>query len=224
MRRPVLASALCGLALLVAACSSGSSGISGKSPTQILTAVKQALGSASSVKITGHVQSNGMTGSFSLTTFSNGDFAGTINQGTGAVKLIRIGNTDYLNSSESFYMAEGAPEADAQQLAGKWVYGTNSQVGLGDDFTLKSLSSQITKPEHKVTKGVTGTVNGQSAQSLHSSGGTLWVALTGTAYPLEEIKTGSGGGVVYFTGWNEGTKPTAPAGAESLSSMESPSS
>jgi hypothetical protein len=221
MKRPVLASALCVLALVAAACSSGSSGISGESPTQILAAVKQALGSASSVKVTGRIQQSGMVGAFAITTFSKGDFEGTVNQGTGAVKLIRIGNTDYLNATKSFYVADGAPAAAAQLLAGKWVYGTNAQVGLGSDFTLKTLSSQITNPPGKVTKGVTGTVNGQSAQALHSSSGTLWVALTGPAYPLEEVKTGTGGGVVYFTNWNLGTPPTAPAGAQSLSAMES---
>lgn len=221
MKRPVLASALCALAVLAAACSSGSSSISGKSPKQILTAVKEALGSASSVKITGRVQQSGMVGAFNITTFSNGDFAGTINQGTGAVKVIRVGNTDYLNASKSFYLGDGAPANAAQVLAGKWVYGTNTQVGLGSDFTLKSLSSELTKPQGKVTKGVTGTVNGQSAQSLHSSDGTLWVALTGPAYPLEEVKAGNGGGVLYLTGWNQGTRPKAPAGAKSLSSMES---
>lgn len=221
MKRPVLASALCILALATAACSSASSGISGKSPSQILTALKQALGSASSVKITGHVQQNGTVGTFDLTTFSKGDFEGTINEGTGTIKLIRIANTDYLNASKSFYVADGAPPSAAQRLDGKWVYGTNAQVGLGSDFTLKSLSSQITKPQGKVSKGATGTVNGQSAQSLHSSQGTLWVATTGPTYPLEEIKTGSGGGVVYFTDWNQGTPPKAPAGAQSLTSLES---
>jgi hypothetical protein len=221
MKRPVLASALCALALLAAACSSGNSGISGKSPAQILTAVKQALASASSVKITGRVQQNGSVGAFDITTFSNGDFAGTINQGSGAVKVTRIANTDYLNASKSFWLAEGAPASAAQVLDGKWVYGTNTQVGLGSDFTLKSLSSQLTTPHSKVTKGVTGKVNGQSAQSLHTSQGTLWVALTGPAYPLEEIKTGSSGGVLYLTEWNQGTPPKAPAGAKSLTSMES---
>lgn len=221
MKRPVLASALCALALLAAACSGGSSGISGESPAQILKAVKQALGSASSVKITGHVQQSGMVGTFNITTFSNGDFQGTINQGSGGVKVIRIATTDYLNASKSFWLAEGAPASAAQVLAGTWVYGSNTQVGLGNDFTLKSLSAQLTTPVSKVTKGVTGTVSGQSAQSLHSSEGTLWVALSGPAYPLEEIKAGSGGGVLYLTGWNQGTPPKAPAGAKSLTSMES---
>ena len=129
MKRPVLASALCVLALVAAACSSGSSGISGESPTQILAAVKQALGSASSVKVTGRIQQSGMVGAFAITTFSKGDFEGTVNQGTGAVKLIRIGNTDYLNATKSFYVADGVPAAAAQLLAGKWVYGTNVKWG-----------------------------------------------------------------------------------------------
>jgi hypothetical protein len=221
MKRPVLASALCAVALLAAACSSGNSGISGKSPTQILSAVKQTLKSATSVKITGRIQQNGMVGTFAITTFSNGDFDGTVTQGTGPIKLIRIGDIDYLNAPKSFYVADGAPATAAEALNGKWVYGTDTQLGLGSDFNLKSLSSQISNPQGRVTKGATGTVNGQSAQALHSSSGTLWVALTGPTYPLQETKSGTTGGVVYFTGWNQGTPPTAPAGAKSLSAMES---
>jgi hypothetical protein len=221
MRRSVLVAALCALAVFGAACGAGGSGVSGESPAQILSSARQAFTSAHSVKITGHTEQNGMTGTFNITTFSNGDFEGTINAGTGTLKLVRIGNTDYLNSTKQYFAAEGAPAATAQALAGKWVYGPNSQLGLGSDFTLTSLSTQITKPPGKVTKGVTGTVNGQAAQSLHSSQGTLWVATSGPAYVLEELKTGSGGGVIYFTGWNEGTRPKAPAGAESLTTVES---
>jgi hypothetical protein len=221
MRRLTWLSALCGVALIAAACSSGSS-ISGQSPAQIISAVKQALASASSVRITGTIEQSGMQGSFDLTTFSNGDLQGTITESGESVKLVSVGKKDYLYASKSFWSTEGAPAQTAQTLANKWVYGTQSQVGLGDSFSLPTLSSQITKPQGKVTKGATGSISGQAAQSLHSTQGTLWVALNGTTYPIELTKTGSGSsGVIHFSAWNSGTTPTAPAGAESLDSLAS---
>jgi hypothetical protein len=223
MKRFACSGVLCVVAITAAACSSssGSNGVAGQSSTQIISAVKQALSSASSVRVTGNIRQGSMQATFDLTTFSTGDFNGTINQGGASVKLVRIGTTDYLNASQSFWANQGAPAQTAQMLGGKWVYGTDKQIGLGNSFTLSSLSSQITTPKGTVTKGTTGTIDGQSALSLHSSQGTLWVATTGTTYPLELAKTGSNGGVVKFTAWNQGSSPSAPAGALSLNSLAS---
>lgn len=220
MKRLAWPSALLGVALVAAACSSsGSNGLSGDSPTQVLNAVKHALASATSATITGKIESSGKQATFNLTTFSNGDFQGTISENGATVKLVRIGNTDYLNASQSFYESEGASAQAAGAIAGKWVYGADSQIGVGNSFTLSSLAEQITKPSGTVTKGSTGTIDGQPTLALHSPQGTLWVATSGTAYPIEEIKTGSNGGVVQFTAWNQGTTPVAPSGARSLSSI-----
>ena len=220
MRRLAWSTALCGVALIAAACSSsGSNGLSGDSPTQVLSAVKQALGSVSSATIVGNIRDSGKQATFNLTTFSKGDFEGTINESGETIKLVRIGNTDYIQGSKSFYESEGAPASAAASIAGKWVYGTDSEVGLGNTFALSSLAAQITKPSGTVTKGATGTIDGQAALALHSSEGTLWVATSGTPYPLEEIKTGSDGGVIHFSAWNQGTTPVAPSGAKPLSSV-----
>jgi hypothetical protein len=223
MKRFACSGVLCAVAISAAACSSssGSNGTSGQSATQIISAVKQSLSSASSVRITGNIQQGSKQATFDLTTFSGGDFDGTISFSGSSVKLVRIGKTDYLNATKSFYTNQGAPAAAAQTLAGKWVYGPDSQIGLGNSFTLSSLTTQITKPQGTVTKGTTGTIDGQSAVSLRSQQGTLWVATSGTAYPIELAKSGSNGGVVKFTAWNQGSTPTAPAGAQSLNSLAS---
>jgi hypothetical protein len=223
-RRAAWSTVLVGLALSAAACSSGGSNagsgdVASQTPDQIISAAKGALSSASSVRLTGHVDQGSSTGTFDLTTFRNGNFAGHIAINGYTVRLVRIGDTDYLNAPAAFYESQGTPAAAAQSLGGKWVDGTDSQVGFGNDFTLQSLSSEITKPTPPVTKGATGTVNGQSAVPLHSPKGTLWVAASGTPYPVELVKTGSTGGVVQFSAWNQGSPPTAPSGAVSLNSL-----
>ncbi len=221
-RRRAWTGALAALALSAGACSSGgSSDLASQSPTQILNAVKQAFSSASSVRVTGRVNQGSQSGSVDLTTFSNSDFSGTISYGGNTVQVVRIGNNDYLKASAGFYQAQGSPASEASLLGGKWVYGTNQQVGLGNDFTLSGLASQVTKPKPPVTKGATGTVDGQAAVALHSPDGTLWVATSGTAYPIEISQSGSSGGDIHFSAWNQGTAPTAPAGAINLNSVGS---
>jgi len=221
MRRLALAGALCcGLSVVAAACSS-SGGLASESPSQILSAVHQAVVSASSVRITGYATEGGKLTTADFTAYSNGNFTGTIGHNGATAQVVGIGGTVYLNASKSFYTEQRASAAAASLLGGKWVYGSNSQIGLGTTFTLSSLASQIAKSKGAVTKGTTGTVQGQAAVSLHNSEGTLWVATSGPAYPLEEVQTANGSGTVHFVAWNQGSPPTAPAGAQSLSSLES---
>src|ERR1700733_2305654 len=133
MKRVAWSGALCAVAVVAAACGSGSSALTGDSAPQVLSAVKQALSSATSATITGTIRGGaGKSASFHLTTFSNGDFTGTIVENGASIKLVRIGNTDYLNATKNFCVSEGAPAQAAASISNKWVYGADSQVGLGN--------------------------------------------------------------------------------------------
>ncbi len=231
--RLACAGALLAAAVAVAACGGGSSSdnsgggtgttdLASASPSQILSAVKRSLASATSVRINGRVNQGSKVATFDLTTFANGSYAGTVTMNGSTVRLVRIGTTDYLEAPKSFYESQGASAAVAQLLDGKWVYGPDSQVGIGNDFTLSSLSSQITKPNGPVTKGATATVDGVTALALHSRQGTLWVATSGSNHPVKLEKSGATGGVVHFSAWNRGAVPSAPAGAVSLNSLSAP--
>jgi hypothetical protein len=205
---------------MAAACSSGpaSNGISSESATKIVDSVANAIGSAKSVDISGNIVQSGATMSFGIDTFSNGSFTGSITQDGMTIKLVKIGGTDYINAPAAYYEKQGGgSSAIASELGGKWIDGPDSQFGLGDSFELSALKADIKQPSGKVTKGKTGTVEGQSAQSLNSSGnGTIWVATTGPAYPIELTKQGQ---KINFGDWNEGSPPTAPAGAKALSTL-----
>ncbi|MBV8462083.1 MAG: hypothetical protein JO368_02220 [Acidimicrobiales bacterium] len=219
-----LATGLCGLALVLTACNggngSGSEGdLASQSPSQIITSARQALSSAQSVRVTGHISQGSMTATLDITSFANGDYAGTFAVNGDSAQLKRIGGTDYLNASTSFYQSQGTSSATAQALGGRWVSGTDTQIGLGSDFSLRSLASQFTAPTGRVTKGPTGTVNGQTAVPLHSSSGTLWIATRHPNYPIQIVETGRTPGVVHFSDWNEGAAPTPPPGAVPVDSL-----
>src|ERR1019366_5618938 len=59
------------------------------------------------------------------------------------------------------------------------------------------------------------TVNGQKAVGVpdKAKGGTLYVASTGAAYPLEIAKSGPSGGSIVFDRWNKPGTLIAPAAA-----------
>lgn len=66
----------------------------------------------------------------------------------------------------------------------------------------------------ELTKGTTKTIDGIEAIGLDSSkGGTLFIATTGSAYPLELSKPGADGGTVSFTDWNASVDVSEPSDA-----------
>ncbi|MFZ0666598.1 MAG: hypothetical protein WAM97_12665 [Acidimicrobiales bacterium] len=221
MKRLASIGVLLAAALGLAACSSGSSsnGIPNESATQIVNSVGNALGSAKSVAISGNATQSGTAVTFTISTFSNGSFTGNISDNGTSFKLIKIGSTDYLNATAAYYEKQGVPASAAGEVGGKWIYAPDSQFGFGNSFVLSELEKSVKSPTGKVTKGASGTIGGQPAQAVVSSQGTLWVATTGPAFPLELTKNGSSSEKITFSDWNEGTPPVAPSGAIALSSL-----
>ncbi len=221
MKRTVGLGLALAAALAAAGCSSSGNGIANESVSQIQTSVEQAVGAAASVQISGTALQSGKKISFQIATFSSGDFSGTIEQSGDSLQLKKIGSTDYLKGTVGYYESTGAPASTATLLGGNWVFGPDSQFGFGSSFTLSSLVNNIKNPGGTLSKGSSSTIDGQAAFGVNSSkGGVLWVATSGTAYPIQLDDSSSSGGTINFAGWNQGTPPVAPAGARSLSSFE----
>jgi hypothetical protein len=221
-------------ALTVAGCSSTNSstnrstssttsppnGIPSESASQILNSVEQAVSSATSVQVNGTTEQGGKPVTFQVVTFATGDFSGGLDQGGNSVKLVKVGSTDYLNAGPAYFRAVGVSAPVAGLLGGIWVSGPDSQLGFGSSFTIASVEANIRTPKGTITKGSASTVDGQSAFSVVSSkGGVLWVATIGKAYPIELDNSGTNGGTVTFSKWNQGTPPVAPPGAKPISSF-----
>src|SRR5579872_6381875 len=197
---------------LLAGCSSSSgpssnsgtsNGIASQSASQIESAQLNAIKSARSVTINGTVSSGSK--SFQInngTFFSNGDVDATIVINGASFRLIKIGSTDYINASASYWTANGLPAAEVGKVAGVWVSIPDSTAHLGQDFSLSALATKSASNLGTLTKGSTSTVNGQSVISITSSTkGTLYVATTGTPYPVKTLPSGSGEGELTFSNW-----------------------
>jgi hypothetical protein len=166
----------------------------------------------------GTIIQTGKTIKVDMTLYSNGDVDGTFDESGPTVSIIKIGPTDYIKTTSSFYESKGTSAQIAGLMGGKWIEIPDSSVGLGSTFSVVSLANSITKNHKTVSPGKTSTVNGQPVVSIVASdGGVLYVATTGTAYPVEVTKGSSG--TISFTQWNQAKLPTAPAGARTPASF-----
>jgi hypothetical protein len=206
------------LSLGGAACgSSNGNGVASQSPDQAVQTALAAFRSAKSVTVSGDIGTGSTSTTIDGVIFDNGDFNGTIGVNGTSAKLIKIGDTDYLEGAEGFWQGNGMTSTQAAEVANKWIEIPDSQMGLGNTLSIPTLASQFTN-HGTLSAGTTGTVEGQAAVSIVSSkGGTLWIATTGTAYPLE-LQTQKQG-AIYFSDYNASTVPTAPAGAVPESSL-----
>jgi|GEM_PF-2957132 hypothetical protein len=114
------------------------------------------------------------------------------------------------------------PATLAKSIAPEWISFPNSgSNGFGTSFEIGSLAASL-----KATTGwsIVGhkKVDGHAAVGVKGSDGeVLWIAASGTPYPILDSKKGSGGGTVTFGGWNSFKLPKAPKKAIALSSLRS---
>lgn len=152
--------------------------------------------------------------------------------GTGYVK----GNTAGLVQILGLGAALGA------KYGGKWLSFPTSDAnlaGLVNGLQAKDVPTEL-KITAPLTFGTTKSVNGQSATAIKGTVGAsattqvpvvLYVASSGTPYPLEEVtnpsKSAGKKGIyatVIFTQWGEKTHEKAPAHSTSLLSLAAPTS
>ncbi|HEY1833877.1 MAG TPA: hypothetical protein VGG08_05525 [Solirubrobacteraceae bacterium] len=222
----VLPGAIVGL--LIAGCggsSSSGNGIGAKSPTEILQATKSASAAAKSVHIAGSIVSGGKPISLNMQLVAGQGGKGTIAQEGFSIDLVQVGGNVYIDGSDAFYKHVAGATA-AQLLDGKWLKAPADSGELASLAELTNLSKLIDSAlasHGKLSKGKEETVSGQKAIGLKDTtkGGTLYVASTGSPYPVEILKGGSEGGTVTFSDWNKPVTLKAPAGAISISELQS---
>jgi hypothetical protein len=213
--------------LLIAGCggsSSSGNGISAKSPAEILQATKNASAAAKSVHIAGSIVSGGKPISLNMELVAGQGGKGTIAQEGFSIDLIQVDNTVYIDGSDAFYK-HVAGDAAAKLLDGKWLKAPADSGELASLAELTNLSKLIDSAlasHGTLSKGKEETVSGQKVVGLKDTtkGGTLYVASTGTPYPIEILKNGSEGGKVTFTDWDKPVTLKAPAGAISISELQ----
>lgn len=233
MRYPRLTSTTVALLLtaaLLAGCGGGGSssssvgnGLSVKSATAIFEASKAAASGATSVHISGSIISGGKPIGLDMELLAGKGGKGKISQEGFSIKLVQVGGSVYINGSNAFYRHVAGPTA-AQLLQGKWLKAPADSGELASLASLTDFGKLITSAlAHKgaLSKGASTTVEGQQVIALNdSNSGTLYVAASGSPYPLEIAKKGKESGKVVFNHWDRSVTLKAPAGAIDISKLQ----
>jgi hypothetical protein len=221
------APALGALALAIAGCGSSSpsgNGLASKSPDAIVAAAKEAATHAATVHISGSTVSGNRPISLNMELVAGKGAKGHLTVGGLGIDIVEVEHAFYLNGSPAFYRSV-AGAAAAQLLQGKWL---KAPANSGEFASLAQLTNLTTllgsslSSHGTLAKGAETTIGGQRAIPIHDTtrGGTLYVAATGTPYPLEISKSGSEAGTVTFGEWNKPVTLTPPAGAINITQLQ----
>jgi hypothetical protein len=218
-------------ALLVAgpisACGSSSpssNGVASKSPGAIISAADTAITGVKSVRVSGSIVSGGSRITLDLSLAAGKGGRGQMSENGLGFQMVVLDQTVYIDGSPAFWRHFGGAAA-AQLFQGKWLKapanGSFASVALLTN--VHELFTQLLSSHGTLAKGATTTVDGQKVVAIKDTtkNATLYVATTGKPYPVEIVKTGSGGGRVLFDRFNQSVSVTAPANAIDLSKLQS---
>ena len=232
-RSPALLVALVLALLALAGCgdssssstSSAANGIAAKSPDQILAAAKTAADGAATVHVVGSIVSEKKPISLNMELVAGKGAKGHLSVDGLGIDVIQVEKAFYLKGSAAFYKQIGG-DAAAQLLQGKWLKAPTTSgefAQLAELTNLGKLLDSTLEAHGTLTHAGSATIGGQPAVGITDSArqGTLFVAATGTPYPLQIRKSGSGAGQVTFDRWNEPVTLTAPTNAINLNQLQS---
>jgi hypothetical protein len=213
--------ALLPLALAAAGCGGGtkSNGEATKTALQVVKDAEKAALSASAVHISGHVVDNGTALKLDLHLAANKG-RGSMSERGLTFDVIRIGDKIYLRGSDAFWR-KFAGATLALLLHGKWVVSSATQgqlAGLAPLTDENQLFKSALDSHGTLKNQGETTYQGIKAVAIKdmTQGGTLYVAATGTPYPIA-LEGGKNQGSISFDSWNEVVAFKAPKGALDLS-------
>lgn len=204
MRRSVRWAATAATALfLLGACGSSTNGVEDLSATQILDKTKAAVADATTVHLSGSIDTGSSTIDVDLTLTADGEAGGTIANGDQVITLLAVGGTTWYSANAAFWSGKVGP-AKVAKVADKYIKlpkGDSSfdQFTDWDGFWKGALSAEGT-----VKKGDVTEFDGkQTIQLIDSKDqGILFVSLEGEPLPLG-VKSGTDKGTMTLSDWNE---------------------
>jgi hypothetical protein len=207
----------------VAGCGGGSSsnGEAKKTAGQVIADAKKAALGATIVHVTGRGTDNGAALKIDLW-IGNGKGKGHLQENGVAFDVVRVGDTTYIRGGSTF-VKKFAGAGAATLLHDRWLKApaTTGQLAPLASLTDKQQFFNGVLGQHgKVeNKGETD-YKGQRAVEIRDTtqGGSLFVAATGTPYPVA-LAGGTQQGDILFSDWNGSETIVAPKGAVDLSSL-----
>ena len=214
-------------AVLVAGCGSSSkaakaNGMASKPADQVFAAAKAAATSASSAHVAGKLDSNGTAITLDLSMARDKGAKGSVSVNGLGFDLVKIGDTAYIKGSDAFYQHFAGP-AVAQLIHGKWIKAPTTSKQFRSFASLASVSgifTEIGAHHGKLVNDGKTTYQGQQVVAIRdvSDGSKLYVAATGTPYPVAIVggrKNQSG--TITFSDWNQPVSLSPPSGALDVS-------
>lgn len=168
-------------------------GVAALGAQQILGRAKSALKSAGAVRIKGTAGSGADRFDIDMR-YTATSAHGTVAAAGQPIEMRRIGNTVYVKGSRQFW-TDRVPPAAVELLTGKWLKSPLTDqrfAGLAELTDLSKAADGILEPDGAITKGEKKAVAGTPAIALVSTGkegGKLYIATTGTPYPLLIVPT-----------------------------------
>jgi hypothetical protein len=215
------------LALLVilalAGCGGGSStnGEAKKTAEQVVADAQSAATNASLVHVTGQGTDNGAPLKIDLW-IGNAKGKGHLEESGLGFDVVRLGDVVYIKGSDAF-LKKFAGAGAALLLHDKWLKGsatTGQLASLASLTDTEQFFKGILGQHGKIENRGENDYNGQKAVEIRDTtqGGSLFVAATGTPYPLA-LKGGKQQGDISFSEWGGSETIEAPKGAVDLASL-----
>ena len=213
--------------VLLAGCGSSaakSNGEAQKTAKQVAADALDAAVSASAVHVAGAIVSSGTNLTLDLRIVKNKGGTGTMSEQGLKFQLIRVGGKAYIKGSDAFYK-KFAGAGVAALLHDKWLEGSATTGNLASLTSLTDIARLFNGAlgSHGTLKndGET-TYKGQKVVAIEDTakGGTLYVAATGTPYPVAIVSPNNGKtGSITFDEWNKSVGISAPKGAIDIGSL-----
>ncbi len=168
----------------------------------------------------GHGPSGSTELSAALHLFNNGSFTGTIDDGGTTLDVVGIAAEMYVQAPAAFWLKGGLSSSVANELSGRYAELPMSASGNLDSYNYAKVAAQLADASGQISNDGSKSVDGRPTIQLALRNGSVtayvYVAATGTPYPVEIVNLGGNGGTLMLEQWNQGSAPTAPANAVAL--------
>jgi hypothetical protein len=202
--------------------SSSSNGEAGKSAAAVFTDAQHAAVAASGVHVAGAINDGGHPLSLDLV-LAKGKAKGSMSESGLGFRIVRVGNAVYIKGTDAF-LKQFAGGAAAQLLHDKWLKGSVASgrlASLAPLTDIKKLFNGAFGTHGKLANDGETDFQGQKVVAIKDTkdGSVVYVAATGTPYPLGAMQGGGSGSTIKFDHWNDSAPVSAPKGAVDVSSV-----
>lgn len=191
-----------------------------KSAAEAQQEAAAALKDAASVHMTSTGTSDGQPAKMDMK-IQGTSSQGTLTIGEDSVEITKIGDDVYVKGTRASLARIGAPAAAQRLGEGRWIKLASENLSSFEGFTTDDLAAQLTKFESRLEpKAEQTTLDGKKVVLISQQNGSkLYVANTGTAYPLRSVITKDPSGQIDFTEYGTKFDIATPADAVDLTAL-----